>query len=450
MDQKIESGNIPPGGKGTPKKVGRHTIFHELGRGAMGSVLLGHDPYVDRLVAIKTSLQSRSASPNQQNTFHKSFFHEARMAGKLNHPNIVSVYDVDVADNTCYIAMEHVDGPTLKDFCKEDDLLPIDRVVDIIYDCCKGLDYAHNKGIVHWDIKPANIMINSSGIVKITDFGISRMAQEALSEAIDDVKKDNITGTFSYMSPQHIKEPSKVDRRNDIFSIGCVLYELLTGQKAFKGDNYFTVAYKVANQEPVSILDIRSELPEILEGIVKKAITKEPDKRYQTGMEFAYDLKVASRHLNPAKSEMPAEDVIDYVCNTPFFSEFSRDHVKEILSASSIMRVSEGSTVVSEGDIDDTLFVILSGSVDVIKNNTKIDTIDQGECFGELAYLSGHPRAATLIASTNCIFIKISATLMEKISETIQLLFLKSMALALVDRIAVNHKLIVSLLNEKS
>ena len=108
------------------KKVGRHTIFHELGRGAMGSVLLGHDPYVDRLVAIKTSLQSKSASPIQQDNFHKNFFHEARMAGKLNHPNIVSIFDVDVADNTCYIAMEHVDGPTLKDFGKEGDLLPID------------------------------------------------------------------------------------------------------------------------------------------------------------------------------------------------------------------------------------------------------------------------------------------------------------------------------------
>jgi len=450
MDEKMQSGNILPGGKGTPKKVGRHTIFHELGRGAMGSVLLGHDPYIDRLVAIKISLQKKSTLPNQEDTFHKGFFHEARMAGKLNHPNIVSVFDVDVEDNACYLAMEHVDGPTLKDFCKEGNLLPVDRVIDIIYDCCKALDYAHNKGIVHWDIKPANIMINGAGIVKITDFGISRMAHEALSEAIDDGKKDNITGTFSYMSPQHIKEPSKIDSRNDIFSLGCVLYELITGQKAFEGDSYFTVAYKVANQEPVSILDIRPELPETLEKIVKKAISKDSDKRYQTGLEFAYDLRVASRHLSPAKSEMPAEDVIDYVCNTPFFSEFSRDHVKEILSASSIMRVSKGNTVVSEGDIDDTLFVILSGCVDVIKNNTKIDTIDQGECFGELAYLSGHPRAATLKASTDCVFIKISATLMGKISETIQLLFLKSMALALVDRISINHKLIVSLLNEKS
>jgi serine/threonine protein kinase len=432
-----------------PKKVGRHTIFHELGRGNMGIVLLGIDPYIDRLVAIKIPKPSDIVTRRSPTTYYQDFFREARSAGKLIHANIVSVFDADVTEDSCYVTMEHIDGPTLKDYCRKDNLLPVDRVINIISDACKALDYAHNKGVVHWDIKPANIMLNSAGVVKITDFGIARMTHEARADAMEE-KETKISGTFSYMSPQHITALDKVDGRVDIFSLGCVLYELLTGQKAFDGDNIYAVAYKIAHEEPISILDIRPELPETLDKIVKKALAKDTDMRYQTGMEFAYDLGVASRRLSIAKKEIAVENLVDYVHNTPFFEIFSKEQVKEILSASTITRVFKGSIIVAEGEIDDSLYIILSGKVDVLKGEKKIDSIDKGECFGEMAYLSGKPRAATLKADTDCILMKISAVLMDGVPASVQLLFMKSFALTLVNRISINHKLIFSLLNKDS
>jgi serine/threonine protein kinase len=439
---------LPSLGRDIPKKVGRHTIFHELGRGNMGVVLLGIDPYIDRLVAIKIPRPSDNILHRGSRTFYQDFFREARSAGRLVQPNIVAIYDADVTEDSCYLAMEHIDGPTLKNFCRKDALLPVDKVIDIILNACKALDYAHNKGVVHWDIKPANIMLNSAGVVKITDFGIARMTHEARAEAMEE-KECEISGTFSYMSPQHITEPNNVDGRSDIFSLGCVMYELLTGQMAFNGDNIYTVAYRIAHEEPVSILTIRPELPEVLDKIVKKALAKDPDLRYQTGMEFAYDLDVALRRLNIARKELAVEDIADYVHHTPFFEAFSKEQVKEILSASSIIRVLKGNIVVAEGEIDDSLYIILSGKVDVLKGEERIDSIDRGECFGEMAYLSGKPRAATLRAATDCVLMKISAVLMDGVASNVQLLFMNSFALTLVNRISINHKLILSLLRKE-
>jgi len=441
--------DIPSLGNDIPKKVGRHTIFHELGRGNMGVVLLGSDPYIDRLVAIKIPKPSSRGSGSVPDGYYHEFFREARSAGRLIHPNIVAVFDADVTEDSCYLAMEHIDGPTLKDYCSKDNLLPVDKVMDIISSACKALDYAHNKGVVHWDIKPANIMLNSSGVVKITDFGIARMTHEARADAMEE-KEAKISGTFCYMSPQHILEPDKVDGRIDIFSLGCVLYELLTGQKAFDGDNIYAVAYKIMHETPVSILEIRPELPDMLDKIVKKALAKDLDMRYQTGMEFAYDLGVAMRRLSIARRDLPVEDVVDYVRNTPFFEMFNKEQVREILSASAIIRILKGNIVVNEGEIDDSLYIILSGKVEVLKEGEKIDSIDRGECFGEMAYLSGKPRSATLKAATDCILMKISAVLMDDVPATVQLLFMKSFALTLVNRISINHRLIMSLLGKES
>ena len=162
-----------------PKEIGRHTILHELGRGSMGVVFLGWDPYIERRVAIKIPIPSKSTSDQSRSKFMQEFFHEARSAGMLAHPNIVSLYDADVFQDFCYLTMEHVNGPSLKAYCEKDNLLPVDKVIDIIFHACRALDYAHNKGVVHWDIKPSNIMLDGAGAVKITDFGISRTTHEA-------------------------------------------------------------------------------------------------------------------------------------------------------------------------------------------------------------------------------------------------------------------------------
>ena len=430
-----------------PEKVGRYLISHELGRGSMGVVFLGKDPFIDRDVAIKIAKPSVDIFKGDIQDYNRSFFHEARSVGRLNHPNIVSIYDADIYENSCYIAMEYVNGSNLTKFCKKDSLLGVGKVVSVIMNVCKALDYSHNMGIVHWDIKPENILLGSNGAVKVTDFGIARLKHESLSEATGK-NFAGITGTFRFMSPQHFEKPNQVDNRNDIFSLGCVLYELLLGTKAFPGNDQYAIMYKILHENPVPLSEIRPELPRILGKIVTKALHKDPDKRYQSCMEFSYDLAVAARHLDIKKKENKILNMIDYIANIPLFDTFDYEQIKQLVAVSSVIKLPAGKIVVTEGEVDDAIFVILSGKVTVLKHKYKLDTLESGECFGEMAYLSGQPRGATIMTATDCILMKISATLISKAPEALQLKFLKSFATTLVGRTIKNDKLILSLIEK--
>ena len=414
------------------KQVGRYEIVGKLGQGSMGMVYLGKDPYIKRDVAIKISRPSRGLAREEVDKYKERFFIEAQSAGRLTHPNIVAIYDAGIQEEFCYITMEYIDGPTLHRFCKKENLLPVSKVIEIIFVVCRALDYAHRKGIVHRDIKPSNIMINSSGAVKITDFGIAHVDSSQGSPT-------GLVGSPCYMSPEQVKEEPIIDK-SDIFSLGCVLYELLTGSKAFFGDNYFSILYKITHEEPAPLNKIRPDLPEILQKIVSKALTKNPEKRYQTCLDFAYDLRVALRGLKGGVKRSKAEDVVDYVYQVPFFENFTREQVREILMASNLVKVPKGKVVVSEGEIDDSFYIILSGAAAVRKDGKTLAIIERGECFGEMAYLSGQTRAATVVATTDSILMKISATLLDRSPTDIQLLFLKQFAMTLLTRLAKSNQ----------
>jgi len=410
------------------RTIGRYEIMGKLGQGSMGVVYFGKDPYINRHVSIKVSRPAAGIEGEQADKYRERFFVEAQSAGRLMHPCIVAIYDAGMHKDFCYITMEYIDGPNLERFCKAETLLPINRVAEIIFTACKALDYAHKRGVVHRDIKPSNIMLNKAGEVRITDFGIARIKTErTLSKGI--------IGSPSYMSPEQVKE-KPVDEKSDIFSLGCVLYELLTGQKAFSGENYFAILYKITNADPPTMREIRPELPEILERITKKALAKEPSERYQTCMDLAYDLRVALRGLSEASKSDKVDNVVDYVHGVPFFENFSKEHVREILNTCNIIKVFKGKVVVAEGEIDDSFFIILSGRAAVRKNDATIANIYRGECFGEMSYLSGQSRVASVVAETECILMKISATLLDRSSESIQLLFLKKFATTLLNRLS--------------
>lgn len=414
------------------KTVGRYEITGKLGQGSMGVVYLGKDPYINRNVGIKISRPSADLMADKADKYRERFFIEAQSAGRLMHPNIVAIYDAGMYKDFCYITMEYIDGPTLERFCHKDELLPISKVVEIIFKACNALDYAHKKEVVHRDIKPSNIMLNKSEDVRITDFGIAQIKSEQTNSK-------GIIGSPSYMSPEQVKE-AVIEDKSDIFSLGCVLYELLTGEKAFTGDNYFSIMYKISNEDPIPVREIRPEVPEILEKIVNKALAKHPNERYQTCMDFAYDLRVALRHLKGTVKSNKIADVVDYVHSVPFFENFNKEQVSEMLHASNIIKVRKGKVVVAEGEIDDSFFIILSGKAVVRKNNKNIALIGRGECFGEMSYLSGASRAASVLAYTDCFLMKISATLLDKASESIQLLFLKNFAMTLLTRLSKNKK----------
>ncbi len=408
--------------------VGRYEIIEKLGQGSMGVVYLGRDPYINRNVGIKISRPAADVGDRNVDRYRERFFLEAQWAGGLMHPNIVAIYDAGMYRDFCYITMEYVDGPTLVKLCHKDKLLPVSKVAEIMFMACQALDYAHSKGVVHRDLKPSNIMLDKTGALKITDFGIARLKSEQKASK-------GIVGSPSYMSPEQVSE-EPVEEKSDIFSLGCVFYELLTGERAFKGDNYFSILYKITNEDPVPLQEVRPGLPEILDKIIKKALAKDPTERYQSCMDFAYDLRVALRGLRETPTAAKIEDVIDYVRSVPFFESFTKDQVKEILNMSNVIKVPKGEVVVSEGEIDDSFFIILSGKAAVQKDSKRIAAIGRGECFGEMSYLSGQARAATVLAGTDAILLKISATLLDKAPDSIRFLFLKNFALTLVKRLA--------------
>jgi serine/threonine protein kinase len=410
------------------KTVGRYEILGKLGQGSMGVVYLGRDPYINRNVSIKISRPAADVVGERADKYRERFFVEAQSAGRLMHPNIVAIYDAGMYKDFCYITMEYIDGVTLEKSCHKDNLLPVSRVVEILFSACKALDYAHKRGVIHRDIKPSNIMLNKAGDVRITDFGIAQIKSEQTTSK-------GVIGSPSYMSPEQVKE-EPVEDKSDIFSLGCVLYELLTGEKAFPGENYFSIMYKITNEDPVAIRDLRPDVPEILAKITAKALAKDPVRRYQTCMDFAYDLRVALRGLKGSVASDKIENVIDYIHSVPFFESFTKDQVKEILNASNVIKVLKGKVVVAEGEIDDSFYIILSGKGMVQKQNRILATITRGECFGEMSYLSGQSRAATVLAATDCILLKISATLLDKSPDSIQLLFLKKFAMTLLRRLS--------------
>ena len=265
--------------------LGRYEVMKELGRGAMGTVYLGKDPKINRSVAIKTVRFEDDVDEEQMKVIKQRFFREAESAGKLNHPNIITIYDAGEDQDVSYIAMELLDGEDLKKFSDKKNLLPVKKVLEIIITVAEALDYAHSQGIVHRDIKPANIMIQKDGTIKVTDFGIARITASSATQT------GTVLGTPSYMSPEQIAG-KKVDGRSDIFSLGVVLYELLTGEKPFTGDSIATLLYQITNENPRSAREISPDrVPESVLKVLDKAMAKDVNQRYQHAREMADDLR---------------------------------------------------------------------------------------------------------------------------------------------------------------
>lgn len=262
--------------------LGRYEIMKELGRGAMGTVFLGKDPRINREVAIKT-LRYEEIDAEQLAEVKKRFFREAEAAGKLSHPNIVTIYDVGEDYDIAYMAMELLDGTDLTKYCRKENLLPTEEIIRVISCVALALDYAHASGIVHRDIKPANIMILSNGEVKVADFGIARVISSSKTQT------GVVLGTPSYMSPEQIAG-KKVDGRSDLFSLGVVLYELIAGEKPFAGESITTLMYNITSSAPRPIKELSPRIPEKMVPIIEKLLSKDVEARYQTGKLLADDL----------------------------------------------------------------------------------------------------------------------------------------------------------------
>jgi serine/threonine protein kinase len=264
-------------------KAGRYNVVRELGRGSMGIVYEGFDPVIGRTIAIKTML-TEGLAPEEFREFRARFQREAQAAGVLSHPNIVNVFDYGEDSGILYLIMEYLEGRSLEKLVEGKKILPIETIIPMCDQVCSALDHAHERGIVHRDIKPANIMILNNGMVKVTDFGIAKMVSMGMTQA------GLVLGTPNYMSPEQVKG-RQVDGRSDIFSLGIILYDLVTGEKPFPGQNITTVIYKIINENPVPPRELDATIHPGLSYVICKALAKSPEERYQTCRELADDLK---------------------------------------------------------------------------------------------------------------------------------------------------------------
>jgi len=288
------------GGGGEKPMLGRYQIERELGKGAMGVVYLGKDPKIGRTVAIKTMALSQEFEGDELKEVKERFFREAETAGRLNHPAIVTIYDAGEEHDLAYIAMEFLKGKDLVPYTKPDSLLPPGKALSIIVKVAEALSYAHSMGVVHRDIKPANIMYEpESDTPKVTDFGIARITDSSKT------KTGMVLGTPSFMSPEQLAG-KKIDGRSDLFSLGVTLYQLLCGQLPFSGESMTQLMFAIASNPHPPIRTYNAKLPPWIETIIDKALTKDPEQRYQTGAEFAEAIKDAVRRARAAAAAAKA------------------------------------------------------------------------------------------------------------------------------------------------
>lgn len=388
------------------ESVGRYRILKELGKGGTATVYLAEDSESARQVAIKLVRFNTGEGGKWANRVRRLFRIEGNMARVLDHPNIVRVYEHVLEEDYAYIAMEYVPGRPLSEFVSFDRLMPVHRVVGIIFQCCLALDYAFKQGIVHRDIKPANILVDDDDNPKIMDFGL----------ALDLNKQGNEDSTFimgvgspSYMSPEQIKG-HPLNQKTDLYSLGVVLYELLTGRLPFRASNRAQLIYKIINADAPPVSSLNPEVPAGMDRILQKALEKDLYSRYKNGADMAQDLAaVRFRILDDDYVPMDTSR-FDVLRKLSFFREFDDIEIWEALRISSWREFEADTVLVKEGEEDKTFGIIVEGDAEVSVEGRHVAMLGKGEPVGETTYLSSsqHLRTATVTALTPMIYLEVN------------------------------------------
>jgi serine/threonine protein kinase len=394
--------------------IGRYRILRELGKGATSVVYQAEDPQEGRHVALKVILFGDEQT-KQSRRLKRLFRGEASMAQELNHPNIVKIYDSAIEDEMAYIAMEFVAGVPLTRYTTFDKLLPPHRVTAIIFKAAMALDYAARRGIVHRDIKPDNILLTPEDDVKITDFGL----------ALDIRKKDAGDTTFimgvgspAYMSPEQIKD-YPLNPQTDLYSLGVVMFEMLTGRRPYRGKNYAQLVYKIVNMDAPSVSSLNPSVPNMLDPVVKRALEKDLYSRYRTGAQMAQD-------ISGAKFQILEDDEIEKF-NLRFrilrqistFVEFDNEELWEVLRISTWRRVHEGYAILNEGDEGASFGVIVEGTAEVSQGGKLLAVLEPGDVLGEMAFMArkDKKRCASVVATADIIYLEVNPSAYELSSE---------------------------------
>ena len=392
-------------------KIGKYQIIKEIGRGATSAVYLANDAFAGRQVAIKLVRADALGDKEHGRRFHKLFLAEAALAGKLSHPHLVAIYDAVSDEDGSYLVMEYVAGGTLEPYTLPAKLMAINTIVEITFKCCKALDYAHRHGIIHRDIKPANILLTSDTDIKISDFGA------ALSVTAETTQVSGI-GSPAFMSPEQLQEMT-LNHQTDIFSLGVVMYQLLTGSLPFKSTNNYSMVYQIINVDPPPASLLRPDTPSTVDVIVKRALEKDIAKRFQTWEEFAQALADTFNNLQKPEEIVPETEKFSILRNLEFFRTFQDVELWQVLRISSWVRHATGSPVIKEGEVGTGFYVLTTGEVKITKQGKLLNILRAGECFGEMAYLGkrAFQRTASVTAVNDITVIEISAEALAQATE---------------------------------
>jgi serine/threonine protein kinase len=414
----------------TVQTIGKYELIRPIGDGNMGTVYLARDPFSLHDVAIKIATPKPADEDRIARRRRKLFYIEAKAAGMLRHPNIVATIDAGVEDDRRYLVMEYVPGAsTLDRFCRPDNLLPIEHVVGTMLKCAIAFDYAHNQGVVHRDIKPKNIMLTQDNEVKICDFGLALIT----SADINDTQVMGRLGSPRYMSPEQVSE-EMVTNQSDIFSLGVVTYELLTGVSPFKADNISAIAKRITREAHKPLTEYRDDIPPALVHIVDRTLKKHPAGRYQTAMDLAGDLSLIHDEIRHTTNQLSSTRQFERVSRLSFFEEFEESEILETVKAGEWEEYEAGNEIILEGEFDKSFYLLISGKVSVRRADLEVDVLRPGATFGELGFIVNQARTATIVALDKATVLKVRSSLIERTSINCQLRFQKAFLKNLAER----------------
>jgi serine/threonine protein kinase len=372
------------------------------------------------------------------------FYREARIGAQFRHTNIVTVYDLGVNEHSDhlkmhYLVMEYVSGRTLKEYLSEVGSVPYTEVLQIMFDCCKALDYIHFHKIVHRDIKLGNIMYNPNySMVKLMDFGIADQINYKASKGV---------GTLYYMSPEHFKEGAHLTAQTDIFALGAVMYQLITGKPAFQGKDVETVVDNIKNKQPIPIQNYRPDAPQELSDLVNKALAKNPADRYTSALAFATAIQKLLDKLTESEEidlDAPEEksgrfnsnDDYVFLRDNSWFKDFPPNLIEELVNSGSIQTFDANELIVTEGEIADSFYTIISGSTEVIKNSEVVAHMNAGDSFGELGHVTDNSRRTASVRTTDVTkVLNVSTDTLEHLSCESQAMLYKGFLKTTIERL---------------
>lgn len=423
-------------------KIGKYEVIRSLGKGATAVVYLARDPDSGQEVAVKlVRFDQDNAAMSRR--LRKLFQTERSIAGRLDHPNIVKIFDAVIEPEQAYIVMEFVDGTPLDRFCAIDRLLPLHRVIGIIFKCCMALDHAFRRGIVHRDIKPANILIDADDNPKITDFGLS-------INLLKDMGRDSTfilgVGSPAYMSPEQVKN-YPLNQKTDLYSLGVLLFQLLTGRLPFRANNPATLVYKIINMDAPSVCALNPGLPAGLDPILAKALEKDLYNRYRNGAEFAKDLSAVRYQI--LEDDETAQDTSHFerLRKLDFFADFEDIELWEVLRISVWREIAGKVALIREGARGRMFGVIVDGFVEVSSGGRAICRLGAGEVVGETSFL--HPadtvRESSVVTLESTLFLEINSAALELGSDEVRERFNKVLIAKVLGRLHEANKALAKL-----